>query len=187
MTRRGPRTSEGKAASSRNATTHGLTDAPVVRQVEPIEDWEYHLEQVIASLEPEGCMEAQLAVSIAEILWRQRRIPQYEADKISLSLDQMPADYQAVSRYGAPVTRRPIEKSFTLDKIKMQTSIRMLPNGDTLQRSPVTSPTSTASSSRPSTSSKPCRPVAKANKHHSGGWIPVGPRAGDVMSPCSQI
>jgi hypothetical protein len=77
MTRRGPRTSEGKTASSRNATTHGLTaDAPVVRQVERIEDWEYHLDQVIASLEPQGYMEAQLAVRIAEILWRQRRIPQ---------------------------------------------------------------------------------------------------------------
>jgi len=135
MVRRGPRTSEGKAASGRNAVTHGLTaEAPVVRQVESVEDWEYHLEQVIASLEPEGYVETQLAVRVAELLWCQRRIPQYEADKISLSLDQMPDDYSAVSRYGAAVTGRPIKESFMLDKIKMQTGIRMLPDGDPLRK-----------------------------------------------------
>jgi hypothetical protein len=46
----------------------------------------------------------------------------------------MPADYQAVSRYGAAVTGRPIEESFTIEKIQLQTGIRMLPDGDTLQK-----------------------------------------------------
>ena len=53
MARRGPRTSEGKAASSRNALKHGLSAGdPVVRQVEDAEDWQRHLEQVISSIEP---------------------------------------------------------------------------------------------------------------------------------------
>ena len=47
----GPKTRAGKAASSRNAVMHGLTaSAPVVRQVELIDDCEHHLRQVIASV-----------------------------------------------------------------------------------------------------------------------------------------
>src|SRR5439155_437136 len=62
----GPKSRAGKAASSRNAVTHGLTaSAPVVRQVESIEDWERHAEQVTASIEPEGYLETQPAVRAA--------------------------------------------------------------------------------------------------------------------------
>ena len=47
----GPKTRARKAASSRNAVTHGLTaSATVVRQVELIDDCEHHLRQVIASV-----------------------------------------------------------------------------------------------------------------------------------------
>jgi len=47
----GPKTRVGKAASSRNAVKHGITaSAPVVRQVELIDDCEHHLRQVIASV-----------------------------------------------------------------------------------------------------------------------------------------
>jgi hypothetical protein len=115
MVKRGPGTASGKAASSRNAVKHGLrSDAPVVRQVERIEDWERHLEAVIASREPEGYLETELTVRIAEILWRLHRVAHYEADKISVALDQMPEDYATAARYGAAVTGSPIEESMTL-------------------------------------------------------------------------
>ena len=133
MARPGPNTQRGKAASSRNAIKHGLTaDAPVVRQVESVEEWEWHLDQVIASKEPEGYLETQLCVRIAEVLWRQRRISPYEAEKISVALDQMPEDYAATARYGAKVSGRSIEDSMTLEKIEMQTGIRMIPEPETL-------------------------------------------------------
>jgi len=133
MARRGPKTATGKAASSRNALKHGLTaEAPVVRQVESVEDWEYHLEQAIASLEPEGYMETQLAVRIAEVLWRQRRVARYEADNIGVALDSMPDALAAAARYGAAVTGT--EETMTLEKVELQTGIRMLPDGDTLQK-----------------------------------------------------
>lgn len=133
MTRRGPNTERGKATSSRNAVSHGLAaTAPVVRQVESIEDWEHHLAQVIASKEPEGYLETALAIRIAEMLWRLNRIPQYEADKISVALDQMPEEYAATARYGAALGK-PIEESLTMEKMEMQTGIRMIPDGETLK------------------------------------------------------
>ena len=75
MTRRGPRTAGGKA-SRRNALKHGLgATAPVVRQVESVEDWNWHLEQVIADRQPEGYLETQLAVRIhRDLPLRGRRV-----------------------------------------------------------------------------------------------------------------
>ena len=129
----GPKSARGKAVSSRNAVKHGLSaHAPVVRQVEPVEEWEWHLEQVIASKEPEGYLETQLTIRIADVLWRLRRVSQYEADKISVALDQLPDDYGATARYGAALGK-PLEESLTLEKIEMQTGIRMIPDGETLK------------------------------------------------------
>jgi hypothetical protein len=129
----GPKSNRGKAASRRNALKHGLSaEAPVVRQVERVEDWEYHLEQVIASREPEGYLETELTVRIAELLWRLRRIARYEADNVGVALDTMPDALAAAARYGAALTGK--EQKMTLEKIEMQTGIRMLPDGDTLQK-----------------------------------------------------
>ena len=129
----GPKTSKGRAAASRNSLKHGLTAAaPVVRQLESIEDWERHAEQVIASIEPEGYLETQLAVRAAEILWRLRRVAQYEADKISVALEVMPDQYRAALDYGAKVTGRPIEEDLTLENVEMQTGIRLLPDPETV-------------------------------------------------------
>lgn len=132
MVRRGLNTQRGKAASSRNAITHGLTaTAPVVRQVESVEDWNWHVEQVIADRQPEGYLATQLAIRIAEILWRQRRIAQYEADMISAALDSMPDQIRAIARYGEKVVGKPAEESYTLENMEIQTGIRMIPDSET--------------------------------------------------------
>ena len=129
----GPKTAKGKRTVSRNALKHGLSsEAPVVRQVERIEDWERHLEAVIASSEPDGYLETELTVRIAGILWRLRRVALYEANKISVVLDQMPEYFAAAARYGAKVTGRPVEE-MTLEKVEMQTGIRMIPDDETLK------------------------------------------------------
>jgi hypothetical protein len=130
----GPKTPKGKAASSRNALSHGLSaTTPVVRQVESAEDWQRHLEAVIASKEPEGYLETELTVRVAAILWRLRRVARYEADQISLALDSLPESYAAIARYGAKVTGKPIEEYMTLEQVEMQTGIRMVPDGETLK------------------------------------------------------
>src|SRR4030042_4255584 len=99
MTKSGPNTKAGKATVSRNALQHGLrSTAPIVRQVETWEDWERHLRGVLASLEPEGYLEAELATRIAEVLWWIRRVSHYEAEKISVYLDLMPEEVASKPR-----------------------------------------------------------------------------------------
>lgn len=130
----GPKTAKGKAISSRNALSHGLSaTAPVVRQIESTEDWERHVEAIIASKEPEGYLETELVVRVAEVLWRLRRVAHYEADKISVALDAMPGADATAARCDAQVTGRPIEELTTLEQVEMQTGIRMIPDGETLK------------------------------------------------------
>src|SRR5439155_10436025 len=63
MVSKGRIPSAAKAASGRNAITHGLTaSAPFMRRVELLEDWDHHLERVRRQHEPEGYFETQLAV-----------------------------------------------------------------------------------------------------------------------------
>jgi len=124
-----------KAASSRNALKHGLSAGdPVVRQVEDAEDWQRHLEQVISSIEPEGYLETELAVRAAGLLWRHA-----SCSPVRGRQDQpLPRPDARRLQRGPPLWRggdRPaIEESFTLEKIQMQTGIRMLSDGDTLQK-----------------------------------------------------
>jgi hypothetical protein len=132
MGTRGPKTAAGKAAVGRNALKHGLlSSAPVVRQVESIEDWKQHVEALIADRQPEGYLETELVVRIAGFLWRLRRVGPHEAEKISVSLDQMPAEYLQTARYGDKVGARPIADSMAPERIEMQTGIRMLPDPET--------------------------------------------------------
>ncbi|HEV8574493.1 MAG TPA: hypothetical protein VGR43_07260 [Dehalococcoidia bacterium] len=132
MGTRGPKTAAGKAAVRRNALKHGLlSSAPVVRQVESIEDWEQLVEQLIADKQPEGFLETEFVMRAAGYIWRLRRIGPYEAEKINVSVTQMPEEYGEIARFGAKVTGRPIEDSITPEKVQMQTGIRMLPDPET--------------------------------------------------------
>ena len=58
----GPITMLGKAAASRNATTHGLlSNAPVLEGIEDPAEWERHHRGILESLQPEGYTETDLA------------------------------------------------------------------------------------------------------------------------------
>jgi hypothetical protein len=75
----GPRTPEGKRASSRNALRHGLRAlTPVVPGVEREADWLVHRAGLAASLAPEGYLEECLCDRIALQLWRLGRVARYE-------------------------------------------------------------------------------------------------------------
>ena len=75
----GPRTAAGLAASSANATTHGLTARSIVVRGEAVEVWEVFRAEAVADLAPVGFVEVQLAERVAELLWRLRRAGAAEA------------------------------------------------------------------------------------------------------------
>ena len=85
---RGPRTDEGKARSSMNALTHGLTarTAIVLPLVERAEDWSAHLTGFAEALRPVGAVERELVERMAAITWRLRRVERVEAAVIGGTL-----------------------------------------------------------------------------------------------------
>ena len=69
----GPRTSEGKAAVSQNAVTHGLFAASDVISSESQADFDLYREQLLAELSPVSPMESMLAERIVSLSWRLKR------------------------------------------------------------------------------------------------------------------
>ncbi len=90
----GPRTAQGKAASSRNACTHGLLSPdPVATPYEQPEAWHAYRDAIVHDLAPYGDLETILAERIALLHWRQARIARHECalitqDQVRLSREQ---------------------------------------------------------------------------------------------------
>ena len=77
----GPKTEAGKAASSANALSHGLTavNAVVLPEEDP-DKFERLREGVVADLAPAGALQQALAHRIAMLLWRLHRVNRLEAE-----------------------------------------------------------------------------------------------------------
>ena len=88
--RGGPKTPTGKATSSGNALTHGLTsNAPVVFAAgETVEGWEQHRAAIVASLTPVGALESALAERVALLVWRLARCWRAETALIARQIDK---------------------------------------------------------------------------------------------------
>jgi hypothetical protein len=70
----GPRTESGKAASSQNGRTHGLSSQFALLAHESLEDFRSLAQAVTAELEPEGEHETFLVQQMIEARWRLDRI-----------------------------------------------------------------------------------------------------------------
>ena len=74
----GPRTPEGKAVSSQNAFSHGLTGALLVLPWENQEEFDSLLNQLVAEHRPATATEGILVREIAEQYWRLQRARNHE-------------------------------------------------------------------------------------------------------------
>jgi hypothetical protein len=71
----GPKTADGKANSSHNALKTGLTGHTVLLPSDDEAAYQSHIQAYIAEWNPIGIQEADLVQSIADIVWRLKRIP----------------------------------------------------------------------------------------------------------------
>ena len=79
----GPRTPEGKAVSSQNAFSHGLTAAHLVLPWEDQNEFDSLLNQLIAEHRPATATEGLLVREIAEQYWRLQRTRNHEHTLLS--------------------------------------------------------------------------------------------------------
>lgn len=76
----GPRTLEGKAVSSANATVHGLTSRrSYLLDCECASEFQALRDSLEAHYQPQGPTEVLLVDTLAITFWRLARIPRFEA------------------------------------------------------------------------------------------------------------
>jgi hypothetical protein len=75
----GPRTAEGKARSSQNARTHGLTAAQLLIPAEDREEFDQLHDQLQADIRPQGALQEILFEQVISAAWNLRRIRRMEA------------------------------------------------------------------------------------------------------------
>lgn len=122
MAKRGPNTENGRRAVRRNAVKHGLrieSADPVILDIEVADEWKAHLDGMVESLQPEGYHETEMAVRIAEILWRLRRVTKYEAEHLRIVIDGIPDQMVAHADYAGKVFGRPQEEFLTPARVDM--------------------------------------------------------------------
>lgn len=83
----GPRTAEGKAVVSRNATRHGIFATVPVIPGECPQTWEAHRAGVVESFAPVGLLEVNLAERAALLLWRLQRLARFEVETVAAAVE----------------------------------------------------------------------------------------------------
>jgi hypothetical protein len=74
-----------------------MSQKPVLPLVENEEDWNYLRDGVMEHWQPEGVVEEELALRMADIFWRMRRASRFETNVVAASLMDVPRDW-ALSR-----------------------------------------------------------------------------------------
>ncbi|MBM3735090.1 MAG: hypothetical protein FJW39_04825 [Acidobacteria bacterium] len=93
---RGPATTQGKAASSRNALKHGLTSRDIVLTTEDPAEWEALRQSFHDHWRPEGDMESRLVETLAACDWRLQRALAMETALLNTEMDIMASEIDRV-------------------------------------------------------------------------------------------
>ena len=127
MAKRGPNTERGKAASSRNATRHGILSISPVVEGESEEEWERHLQGMIESLEPDSWHETVIAERIALILWRLRRVTLAEMAEVLFSQSSTEEDLAVTGAYAQRTLSKGILPRIPEIRVEAEKYRRLLP------------------------------------------------------------
>jgi len=145
----GPRTPEGRAIVSRNATKHGLfSNARVATAFEQQADWEAHLASYYLCLDPLDHPEYVLAERIAFLHWRRARLAHYENAMIDANLQAfedrlqepetlapaIPPDAAAQPFDYPTAAASPKPRKLTPEQVVVQRATCVLPDGKVMDR-----------------------------------------------------
>ncbi|HET7767772.1 MAG TPA: hypothetical protein VFN74_03290 [Chloroflexota bacterium] len=116
----GPRTPNGKAIVSQNATKFGLfATNPVIRGLESAEEWEDYRHAIVDHFQPVGAFEIASAEGVATTLWRLRRIARFEAAAIGDHAAAAGRDAVPQHEDGIAALSRGVERAQeTLDRLR---------------------------------------------------------------------
>lgn len=95
----GPRTPEGRAASSRNALTHGVLSTGFLEGHEDHDLFANLLEELVTEYEPETARESLLVERLAMLFWRERRLAIAEAEQADLQFFEGAGPYRTSRRH----------------------------------------------------------------------------------------
>ena len=109
----GPRTEEGKARSSQNARTHGLTASQLLIASEDREEFDDLHAQLQADVRPQGALQQTLFEQLVASAWNLRRIRRMEAELMAaaqtyldiLDNPQLTQNLDRLARHQTPFER----------------------------------------------------------------------------------
>ena len=113
----GPRTDEGKARSSKNALTHGLTALDPVLPSEDRAAYEKLIQEFLDEYQPQTASETRLTRELASISWRLDRVPGLEATMLASATDpaQLEKSLRTISVHGQRLHRQFFQ---TMDRLR---------------------------------------------------------------------
>jgi len=116
---RGPKTEEGKAASSRNSLKFGFLSRDPLLPGEDAAEWNEFRTALLASLAPVGEAQEMLAGRIVDSAWRLRRLAVVEAGIFTINLRREERDLaENAARHGAAARSAEETEEAELNELK---------------------------------------------------------------------
>src|SRR5215472_9038337 len=88
----GPRTAQGKQTSSANAKSHGLTSRSALLFGEDPEEYALLHRTYEEHYLPRNLIEQRMVTELADIKWRLRRVPEFEAELLNVECLRLTTD-----------------------------------------------------------------------------------------------
>ena len=134
MSKRGPKTEEGRNAVRLNAWKHGInSEVMAVPNFEDPAEWEAHHHETIESLHVEGHLEHLLAERIAICLWKLRRLEFVVMHDTVHRMQSAQREIEVARNYGRGIFGEDaFPKEVTQAEVDFAQSGRMIPTRDNL-------------------------------------------------------
>ena len=131
----GPKSTEGKAISAKNAVKHGLFSNETVIKGENQADFTLFREKLLDEFNPQGAVETMLAERIVSLGWRLKRIVRIQDQVFDVMIEKdEPSPYQKQLRSMMPKSMREDPRGAGPDLVLGRAAIHDFSNSRVLER-----------------------------------------------------